>query len=188
MSSNENQRHYEVVFLVHPDQSEHVSSMIEHQSNLITEAGGAIHRVEDWGRRHLAYSINKVFKAHYVMMNIECSTTVLDQLNNWFKFNDAVIRKLVLQMKGVSTGPSAMAEALKREEKGERKKRSDSAASRVKIADYKDLDVLKSGIMENGRIIPARISGVKASFQRQLSHAIKLARYLALLPYCDRHK
>ena len=89
-------RHYEVVFLVHPDQSEQVPGMVERYSNLITEGGGSIHRVEDWGRRQLAYSINKIHKAHYILLNIECSNRVLEELTTNFRYNDAVLRHLVI--------------------------------------------------------------------------------------------
>lgn len=99
-------RHYEIVFLVHPDQSEQVPGMIERYRNLIEEDGGKIHRLEDWGRRILAYPINKVHKAHYVLMNIECSGKVLDELNHGFRFNDAVIRNLIIRRSGPITEPS----------------------------------------------------------------------------------
>jgi len=89
-------RHYEIVFLVHPDQSEQVPAMIERYRALIDADGGKIHRLEDWGRRQLAYPINKVFKAHYVLMNIECSDSVLVELKSSFRFNDAVLRELIL--------------------------------------------------------------------------------------------
>ncbi len=92
-------KHYEVVFLVHPDQSEQVPGMIERYSNLITQKKGKIHRLEDWGRRQLAYPINKLLKAHYILMNIECDKETLDELSNAFRYNDAVIRNLVLNMK-----------------------------------------------------------------------------------------
>jgi small subunit ribosomal protein S6 len=91
-------RHYEVVFLVHPDQSEQVPAMVDRYSRIVTEAGGTIHRLEDWGRRHLAYTINKVHKAHYVMMNIECSQEALEDLTTNFRFNDAVLRNQVILM------------------------------------------------------------------------------------------
>jgi small subunit ribosomal protein S6 len=90
-------RHYEVVFLVHPDQSEQVSAMLERYRALIETGNGAIHRLEDWGRRQLAYPINKVHKAHYVLMNIECDGEVLEQLNSAFRFNDAVIRNIIIK-------------------------------------------------------------------------------------------
>ena len=90
-------RHYEVVFLVHPDQSEQVPGMIERYSNMIKSKEGNIHRVEDWGRRQLAYPINKIYKAHYVLMNIECDQDVRDELESAFRFNDAVIRNLIMK-------------------------------------------------------------------------------------------
>ncbi len=92
-------RHYEIVFLVHPDQSEQVPGMIERYTGLIKDSGGQVHRLEDWGRRHLAYPINKIHKAHYVLMNIECNGEVLDELTHNFRFNDAIIRDLVIRQK-----------------------------------------------------------------------------------------
>ena len=85
-------RHYEIVFLVHPDQSEQVPGMVERYTSLIKDGGGQVHRLEDWGRRHLAYPINKIHKAHYILMNIECTGEVLDELAHNFRFNDAIIR------------------------------------------------------------------------------------------------
>jgi small subunit ribosomal protein S6 len=99
-------RHYEVVFLVHPDQSEQVPGMIERYSNLITQTGGTVHRVEDWGRRQLAYPISKIHKAHYLLLNIEVDGEGLEELNNAFKFNDAVIRNLVMKRKAPTYGDS----------------------------------------------------------------------------------
>lgn len=99
MVNQQNQfRHYEVVFLVHPDQSEQVPAMIERYTNLITGKGGKIHRLEDWGRRPLAYPINKVMKAHYVLLNIECSPEIAHELDENFRYNDAVIRKVILKV------------------------------------------------------------------------------------------
>ena len=90
-------RHYEIVFLVHPDQSEQVPSMVERYTASIKEDGGQVHRLEDWGRRHLAYSINKIHKAHYILMNIECSEAVLEGLTTTFRFNDAILRHMVIR-------------------------------------------------------------------------------------------
>lgn len=101
-------RHYEVVFLVHPDQSAQVPAMIERYESIIQQDGGSVHRKEDWGRRQLAYSINKVHKAHYVMMNIECTGQALGELENAFQYNDAVLRNLILKRKNAITEPSAM--------------------------------------------------------------------------------
>ena len=104
-------RHYEIVFLVHPDQSEQVPAMIERYRGIITAGGGAIHRLEDWGRRQLAYPINKIHKAHYVLMNIECDKAALDELTASFRFSDAVIRNMVVAMPEAVTEPSPMAKA-----------------------------------------------------------------------------
>ena len=101
-------RHYEVVFLVHPDQSEQVPAMIERYRSMIESAKGAIHRLEDWGRRQLAYPLNKVHKAHYVLMNIECELATLRELESAFRFNDAVLRSLVIKRKQAVTSPSPL--------------------------------------------------------------------------------
>ncbi len=101
-------RHYEVVFIVHPDQSEQVPAMIERYRTLVTSNGGTMHRLEDWGRRQLAYPIQKIHKAHYVLMNIECNQAVLDELELAFKFNDAVLRHLTMATKTAVTEPSPM--------------------------------------------------------------------------------
>ena len=101
--------HYEIVFLVHPDQSERVTGMIERYRASIEDSGGTIHRLEDWGRRQLAYPINKIHKAHYVLMNIECGAGALDELTNGFRFNDAVIRNLVIKRKQAISEASLLA-------------------------------------------------------------------------------
>ena len=111
-------RHYEIVFLVHPDQSEQVPAMIERYRATIEGDGGAIHRLEDWGRRQLAYPIQKLHKAHYVLMNVECSTAALDELNSSFRFNDAVIRNMVMIRKQAVSEPSPLMK--KADEKRER--------------------------------------------------------------------
>ncbi|MCX7147265.1 MAG: 30S ribosomal protein S6 [Sulfuritalea sp.] len=101
-------RHYEVVFIVHPDQSEQVPAMIERYKTLVTARNGAIHRLEDWGRRQMAYPIQKVHKAHYVLMNIECDGETLEELEHAFKFNDAVLRHLTVKTRKAVTMPSPM--------------------------------------------------------------------------------
>lgn len=101
-------RHYEIVFIVHPDQSEQVPAMIERYRGIVTSKEGVIHRVEDWGRRQLAYLIQKVHKAHYVLMNIECNQETLDELEHAFKFSDAVLRHLTIKMDQAITTPSIM--------------------------------------------------------------------------------
>ncbi len=101
-------RHYEIVFLVHPDQSEQVPAMIERYRSLVEEDKGAIHRLEDWGRRQLAYPIVKLHKAHYVLMNIECSNDALSKLEDLFRFNDAILRNLVIKRENAITEPSLL--------------------------------------------------------------------------------
>ena len=101
-------RHYEIVFIVHPDQSEQVPAMIERYRAMITASKGTMHRLEDWGRRQLAYPIQKIHKAHYVLMNIECDQATLEELEHGFKFNDAVIRHLTMSTKTAVTAPSPM--------------------------------------------------------------------------------
>jgi small subunit ribosomal protein S6 len=104
-------RHYEIVFLVHPDQSEQVPAMIERYKGIIAADGGRVHRLEDWGRRQLAYPIAKVHKAHYVLMNIECDQKAINELTGAFRFSDAVLRHLVVSMDEAVTEPSPMAKA-----------------------------------------------------------------------------
>ena len=101
-------RHYEITLIVHPDQSNQVTTMIEKYKEIITTSGGNIHREEDWGRKHLAYPINKIYKAHYLMMNIECDQETLDKLNNNFRFNDAILRNLIISKSGAITTKSIM--------------------------------------------------------------------------------
>jgi small subunit ribosomal protein S6 len=118
-------RHYEIVFMVHPDQSEQVPAMIERYTGVITEDGGKVHRLEDWGRRHLAYPINKIHKAHYVLMNVECSKPAMDELTHNFRFNDAIIREMILRQDEAVTEPSPMKAAESREDRrDERPRRS----------------------------------------------------------------
>ena len=109
-------RHYEICFIVHPDQSEQVPAMIERYKAAVESHGGKIHRLEDWGRRQLAYPIEKLVKAHYVLMNIECDPEVLEELENNFRYNDAVLRHLTVKMKKAETEPSPMMKAVEKEE------------------------------------------------------------------------
>ena len=109
-------RHYEIVMLIHPDQSEQVPAMLERYKGMITAGNGAVHRVEDWGRRQLAYQINKLAKAHYLCLNIEISKETLAEIETGFKFNDAVLRHLTVQKEKAETGPSSMMKTVEREE------------------------------------------------------------------------
>ena len=121
-------RHYEVVFMVHPDQSEQVPGMIDRYRSGIESKGGTIHRLEDWGRRQLAYPIQKLHKAHYVLMNIECDGEALEELENSFRFNDAVLRNLVLKTKGPKTEASPLARIQEEREERTPEERKEPAA------------------------------------------------------------
>ncbi len=133
-------RHYEIVFMVHPDQSDQVPAMVERYRALIEEDGGQIHRLEDWGRRQLAYPINKIHKAHYILMNVECSQPVLEEIQSAFRFNDAVIRILIIQRDGPDTEPSPLLKA--RDERPEREEREERGhrADREEIDDDVEAD------------------------------------------------
>jgi small subunit ribosomal protein S6 len=133
-------RHYEVVFMVHPDQSEQVPAMIERYKSLVESGSGTIHRLEDWGRRQLAYPIQNLVKAHYVMMNIETDLAVLNELVDTFRFNDAVLRHLVIKRDGPETEQSLIMknkDDKDKAEKGDRRRRDDDGA--IGIADSDDI-------------------------------------------------
>jgi len=121
-------RHYEIVFLVHPDQSAQVPAMIERYRSTIEAASGKIHRLEDWGRRHLAYPIKKIHKAHYVLMNVECDQPTLAELESGFRFNDAILRSMTLLQKQAITGASAIATSTAEENKAAESRAKDAAA------------------------------------------------------------
>jgi len=118
-------RHYEIVFLVHPDQSEQVPAMVERYRGIIAADGGQVHRLEDWGRRQLAFPIAKVHKAHYVLMNVECDGKAIDEIVDAFRFSDAVLRHLVIKMDRAVTEPSPMAKSSEEKERGDRDDRGD---------------------------------------------------------------
>ena len=124
-------RHYEIVFMVHPDQSEQVPGMIERYTGSVKEAGGQVHRLEDWGRRQLAYPINKLHKAHYVLMNVEAPQEVIDELETTFRYNDAILRNVVIRTKHAVTEASPMVKA-----KDERK----AALTEVENNDFEDAE------------------------------------------------
>jgi small subunit ribosomal protein S6 len=129
-------RHYEIVFLVHPDQSEQVPSMVERYTASITAANGTVHRMEDWGRRQLAYPINKIHKAHYILMNVECGQETLDELNSTFRYNDAVLRSMVIRRDEAVTAESPI---MKQEnaEKADKEARERRNAARAKADEAK---------------------------------------------------
>ena len=132
-------RHYEIVFLVHPDQSEQVPAMVERYQAMVTGSGGKVHRNEDWGRRQLAHPIHKVHKAHYVLMNVECNNAVIDEMTSAFRFNDAVLRHLVMSRDAAVTEASPMAIAVEeekvRERESQRRRDAKAAAESAMLAD-----------------------------------------------------
>jgi len=129
-------RHYEIVFLVHPDQSEQVAGMVERYTTAIEAGKGSVHRLEDWGRRQLAYPINKIHKAHYILMNVECNQENLDELNSSFRYNDAVLRSMVVRRDEAITEDSPI---MKQEnaEKADKEARERRAAAKQKADDAK---------------------------------------------------
>ncbi len=127
-------RHYEIVFMVHPDQSEQVPSMIEKYKGILETDGGTIHRLEDWGRRQLAYPIEKLHKAHYVLINVEATAEAVDELETAFRFNDIILRNLVMRTKGADTEQSPMAKEERREERKERPARTEAPAQEAEAA------------------------------------------------------
>ncbi len=127
-------RHYEIVFLVHPDQSEQVSAMIDRYKTLVESSGGTVHRLEDWGRRQLAYPINKIHKAHYVLLNVECDEKTRDEIATAFKFNDAVIRNLVLKRDEAITDMSILAKAKTESDAADKKSAAEKAAAQARMA------------------------------------------------------
>ncbi len=133
-------RHYEIVFLVHPDQSEQVPAMVERYRNMITSSGGQIHREEDWGRRQLEFPIKKIHKAHYVLMNIECSQEILDELESAFRFNDAVLRHLTLSCDKAITEKSAMMAEVEREESAKTVDRKPAPSVEAKNVEAKNVE------------------------------------------------
>ena len=133
-------RHYEIVFMVHPDQSDQVQAMVDRYRAMIEEDGGKIHRLEDWGRRQLAYPINKVHKAHYVLMNVECSQAVLEEMQSAFRFNDAVIRNLIIQRDGPETEPSPLIRSRDEREPRDDRDDRDDREPRGGRADREDAD------------------------------------------------
>jgi small subunit ribosomal protein S6 len=132
--------HYEIVLLFHPDQSEQVPAMMERYTNAVTEGGGSVHRFEDWGRRQLAYSINDLHKAHYILWNIECSVEVLDELTTTFRFNDAVLRNMVIKRKDAVTEISPIKAAESRQDRDRSERRRDRDAEQSDDADVEDIE------------------------------------------------
>lgn len=134
-------RHYEIVFIVHPDQSEQVPAMVERYQSMIAEKGGKVHRLEDWGRRQLAYPIQKLVKAHYICMNIEGGQDILDELEHSFRYNDAILRNLIIKTKRAVTEPSIMMKSVERDEARKVASADDNATQEVESEDEEDESV-----------------------------------------------
>ncbi|MEK7991714.1 MAG: 30S ribosomal protein S6 [Thiotrichaceae bacterium] len=145
-------KHYEIVFLVHPDQSEQVPAMIERYRSVVEAKGGSVHRLEDWGRRQLAYPINKVHKAHYILMNVECDVEVIDELNSIFRFNDAIIRNLVINRKTADSEPSILA---KKDEKEAAPAASDDSSDTDNSGEELEVETDEIDDFEESDILPA---------------------------------
>tara|TARA_S200000501_G_C20496205_1_gene600486 strand:+ start:259 stop:645 length:387 start_codon:yes stop_codon:yes gene_type:complete len=126
-------RHYEIVFIVHPDQSEQVPAMIERYKTLLINQGGKVHRIEDWGRRQLAYMIEKIAKAHYICMNVECGRETLSEIETGFKFNDAVIRYLTIRTKNAETSPSPVMKLINKEDSAKNQKNETTSINNLKV-------------------------------------------------------
>ena len=134
-------RHYEIVFIVHPDQSEQVPAMVERYQAMIAEKGGKVHRLEDWGRRQLAYPIQKLVKAHYICMNIEGGQDILDELEHSFRYNDAILRNLIIKTKRAVTEPSIMMKSVERDEARKVASADDNASQEAESEDEEDESV-----------------------------------------------
>jgi len=160
-------RHYEIVFLVHPDQSEQVPAMVEKYQGMVTEAGGQVHRSEDWGRRQLAHPINKIHKAHYALLNVECPFDVIKEIKSAFKFNDAVLRHLVLSRDEAITEASPMAVAVaeekQREKEAQHRRDAKAAAEAAQRADDEQEEAAQRADDEQEEEAPAEAAAAEDS-------------------------
>jgi len=160
-------RHYEIVFLVHPDQSEQVPAMVEKYQGMVTEAGGQVHRSEDWGRRQLAHPINKIHKAHYALLNVECPFDVIKEIKSAFKFNDAVLRHLVLSRDEAITEASPMAVAVaeekQREKEAQQRRDAKAAAEAAQRADDEQEEAAQRADDEQEEEAPAEAAAAEDS-------------------------
>ena len=178
-------KHYEIIYLIHPDQSSQMEDMKKRYESLISEHGGQV----DWGRRTMAYKIEKSPKAYYVLMNVTCPHEAIVELEKAFRYNDAVIRNMCFATSDAITTPSIMmADKGASSKDRESKQRKRELMQKHGTVDYMDIDFLKGYVADNGKITPSRMSGNNAKGQRAVNRAIKRARLLALLHYCDTHK
>jgi small subunit ribosomal protein S6 len=173
---------YEMVLVINPAQSEQAEETLKRYSDLVEEHEGKIIRSENWGRRKLAYSINRQFKGHYLYINFESGHDVIQTIEqSYLKHNDAVLRHWIAKMSAKITDNSPLYT------EGEDAPERAASESHPEFYDFKNVKFLKSCIMETRRILPRRTTGLNAKQQRQITRSIKVARILALLPYCDRH-
>lgn len=170
-------RHYEIVILINPNQSDKVPEMLERMASTIKEKKGIVHRKENWGRITLQYPIARMHKAHFILINIECTPDVHAEFVGNFRFNDAVLRHLVIKRKEIVTESTFL-----------QAKQHDEEFKDARNVAYHNLPLLRKHVMDAGRIIPSRTTNASASRQRKVTKEIKRARFLSLLPYCDRHK
>ncbi|MDA9832596.1 30S ribosomal protein S6 [Gammaproteobacteria bacterium] len=179
--------YYEIVMLVHPDHSDQIDEIIARQKATFEERGAKVHRSENWGRMRLAFSIGKKFKAHYIFFHIEADASAIGLFKEDVQYNTVILRYFVQKTDYIITDKSPLFRFPEDEDKPERQ-RQRVTAHPLEEFNYKNLRILKESMMETGRIVPARTTGRTAAQQRKVSRSIKIARYLALLPYCDRHK
>lgn len=172
--------HYEVMIILHPERSEQAQEMLKRLCEMVTSHHGVVHRSEDCGRRKLSYEIQVQFKGHYILVNFEGNKELVEFLRSSFKYNDAIMRYLISKRDKAYAKPTA----LRLEEERDEKVRLLTGGE---VIDYKNVHYLRDFMMETARIVPSRVSGLSSRDQRKLSHAIRLARQMALLPYCDRH-
>ncbi len=178
-------RHYEVILLIHPDQSDVIEEIKTRQKDFIEENGGKIQRFEDWGRKKLAYSIRKFHKAHFLCFNADMDIELKDKVLSSYRFNDSILRYFVTSTKETVSeiSPMMLAETFD----GKRSEFLKKVKQSKEYYTFKNVKLLQEFIMETGRIMPRRNTGLSSKQQRHVSKAIKVARTLALLPYCDRH-
>lgn len=178
--------HYEILLIIRTDYAEQIPEIIEKHKHIVEQSKGSVDRVEEWGKRNLAYSIDDVQKANYVLLNVSCSVEAKDQLEDYYKFNDMLLRKLVLKCKKPIVDKTLMMKTIEADANDTRLPKVTSFKNKDEI-DYKSKRILKYYVMETGRIVPSRLTNTSMLMQRKIAKAVKLARFIALLPYCDRH-
>ena len=178
--------HYEILLIIRPEFAEKIPEMLEKHKYTVEQAKGSIDRIEEWGKRNLAYSIDDIQKANYVLINIKCSVEAKEQLEDYYKFNEMILRKLVLRNKKPQVDKTLMMKTVEADANDTRLPKMTSFKHKNDI-DYKSKRILKYYVMETGRIVPSRLTNTSMLMQRKIAKAVKLARFIALLPYCDRH-